>query len=123
MIIMWLFIFILFLLCWLFVFIKPTIVKVEHLPLSEHFKAITIGPFVFTKLPLSLREKAHEFRHIKQQRWLSPWLFYFLYVLIFLYYRFVGESFFHAYWKIPFEKDARRYETIYTQEDYYFKYL
>lgn len=109
---------------WILSFLKPIYIRWDKLPAV----AMVVAPIIFINkkalYKYYLTDEGiesvyrHEYRHIIQQRILSPLIFLVLYgifyvVLLYYYFCVVGKGFkeahFNAYWNIPFEKDARKY--------------
>ena len=78
--------------------------------------AINLGPFVFSRGLISETTKRHETIHYKQQLELLFVFFYLLYVFFWLKSVLSGVKGRHAYYDIPFEKEA-------YQNQNNFKYL
>ena len=91
-------------------FLKPKIIENSGIPKLLSWvidiKAIVLYPFIFVDEELSEVEKNHELIHFKQIQELTPFLFYFLYLVFWLWNSFKLRSFSEGYYLIPFEKEA-----------------
>jgi len=75
-----LYLFVILLLWWLISFLKPQWI---YIPIP--FYGVTVAPFIFSGVKHPPEPiKQHEYRHIWQQRWLSPPLFFILYIANFI---------------------------------------
>ncbi len=97
-----------FVIWWAIVFIKPIKIKVNFIP--EKFAACAIAPIIFYKDEMTDRIYKHEFEHVRQQRFISPFLFYLLYLAEYLTNLSQNMNYFDAYYNISFEVEARKAE-------------
>ena len=102
----WIFLITNYLMC----FLKPKIIENSKIPKFLSWvidiKAIVLYPFIFVDKELTVTEKNHELIHFKQIQELTPFLFYFLYLVFWLRNSFKLRSFSEGYYAISFEKEA-----------------
>lgn len=86
--------------------------------------AIALFPFVISAESLDTRPitKNHETIHFHQQKELLVVPFYLLYLYYFIRNRLRGDEPFQAYWLVPFEREAYKYDSEFdyltTREPY-----
>jgi len=97
---------------WALSFITPIKLKLAWL-IPKRFAGFAFAPFIgYSKIEYVQAEwfLKHEMEHIKQQRVLSPLLFFIIYYIEYIWNLAQGMNSFDAYYSIGFEVMARRAE-------------
>lgn len=100
------------------------IVKTKYIPFGE-YTAMTIWPFIFTKIEMPEYVERHEYIHGEQQKEMLLLLFPIVYYLEWLIKRFFTKSWMEANEAISFEQEAfnNQHDRLYLEKRKHYNWV